>query len=1128
MPPVDSDAKIPCPTPQHLIAELDAFSAILALGEREDTWEKLEKAVIRFAGVTRGGGYKHLALYVEGVGRTGVGMNVAACMLSDRGRLSGVTTELLQTLAPRLGQAFAPLVALYFDPLIRLLGRPNKVYLKRAEKCLQTIISHCQLPSILVELRRGLNDEAATCRRGCAIGFERTTREWEREVFGVKGVERLEDALRKMATDKDPEVRQISKRIWVRYNEVWPERVEDFSAPLTPTIKRYLDIRDAKNPGKSKAPSRPMPPPQAPLSHRPIATISSVSSSSVQQSHKPQHQRVHALTTKAARPNPPTLSQAAEAGPSRRVLSPAKKIEIPSIPALPASPPALTQAPPILSKSISSASLPPEVFALGRHGRSVSHNILSSRSLLESEDPSARQHNPLGKPSRPILPPSFSTTSLPSDPSSSAAKFPARRMAPPARILRPQQLDMTEEADPGDVDPQMLYATPGPNGVLRGATRPERGVGWPKRVLGKAERRVVTAPIPSLAKTPAAREPLLSRSVSDRIKETEIQPDAVPLPPSPSSNGRLGDSPELTKKITNDSPLLPVLVRSQTDRREGREMEMIDPDDGFLDEAEADLRLAMDTPLPREDNVELEVATKADEDGVVELATAVLPSSISANENAGEFPFPETHATAPARDAGKIETVSSQMATIVEAEPDHLPSTETGDAAHNPRVAEATSIAEPPQANVPIVTHEAPSNPRLLLTVPAVKGQSSQVQAVTKGINANVPKQPVQRSSKPPVQLKTSTTVKTAATLPKVDLPPATRKPPIPKVGRAVSVEGRRPFKPTSATSVTTASGSTKATDTRTSASTSDATIVTKVPAPTSAADNKVIAEATKTKDPASAASMPKPASKPPIPKAVPAKPTVKPTAPANTKAPVRHNQAKAQVTLPPVKTEKVKRKPPLPSFRPVSKTASTSTETSSSAAKPLAASTSSIASAAGRVGEHKEVVAKVKGMVAKVRPETIPLPPSPAERAKLSPAHVPPPQSPIASSPRPDEAKASDSPSLRQREFDSTATRFESKASTLPPASDYLDSESDDDALEGVTFKSRLAAEPRRKVLQLDGEQERDLIEFSAPSRPKVSATGTPVKMMGKGETPFKVVDREVLGLRDANTPRKEIRSGV
>lgn len=75
-----------CPTVQNLQAELDALGGLLALGEKEETWEKLEKGLIRFAGITRGGGYKHLPLFVDGIGRKGVGPEVVACASSSCSR----------------------------------------------------------------------------------------------------------------------------------------------------------------------------------------------------------------------------------------------------------------------------------------------------------------------------------------------------------------------------------------------------------------------------------------------------------------------------------------------------------------------------------------------------------------------------------------------------------------------------------------------------------------------------------------------------------------------------------------------------------------------------------------------------------------------------------------------------------------------------------------------------------------------------------------------------------------------------------------------------------------------------------------------------------------------------------
>jgi hypothetical protein len=101
------------------------------------------------------------------------------------------------------------------------------VYLKRTEKCLATIISHCYLPTIILELRKGLYNDAVTCRRGCAVGFERAMKEWQEDIWTEKGVIGVEEGMRKMGTDKDPEVRQTGKRVWKLFMGLWPERVDE-------------------------------------------------------------------------------------------------------------------------------------------------------------------------------------------------------------------------------------------------------------------------------------------------------------------------------------------------------------------------------------------------------------------------------------------------------------------------------------------------------------------------------------------------------------------------------------------------------------------------------------------------------------------------------------------------------------------------------------------------------------------------------------------------------------------------------------------------------------------------------------------------------------------------------------
>ncbi|RXK38126.1 hypothetical protein M231_04587 [Tremella mesenterica] len=573
MPPIDPEGKIPCPTPHNLQAELDALAAVLDLGEKEDTWEKMERAIIRFACVTRGGGYKHLTVFVDGLGRKGLGLKLAACMLSDRGRLSGVSTDLLQTLAPRLATAFAPLVTLYLEPLRQLLGRPNKVFLKRAEKCLATVISHCPLPSILPELFRGLADEAATCRRGCASGIERAMTEWDNDLFGGKSLTILEDAVKRMATDKDPEVRQIGKRVWALYTASWPDRADEFSAPLTPTVRRYLGIPPA---GAGAIPSKAKIPPAArgPALNKSLPLGASASSVTAPlPASRPQPQRVQALAAKPIRTKQPATTnsdvqaQPPLVGPSRRPLDrrpePVTSSSAPSI--------ATLTHPARSTVEVTSSPTRADPLSFKSHGRSISHTILQ-QSVSATTSP-ARDHASLvsyalAGPARPPLVTSASCITLGSS-SNTDVPLPPRRFAPPARILRP----MPTEEEGYTETPDGMLITPSGATVLRNPQRPqqqERWVGLGKRPLGHAQRRVATAPgtvgdvvvvdVASMAKTPGLGNRVLSRR-EKALQEIEVDEGKmliaspvrlaveIPLPSSPLLVSTIDLPPETTNEV---------------------------------------------------------------------------------------------------------------------------------------------------------------------------------------------------------------------------------------------------------------------------------------------------------------------------------------------------------------------------------------------------------------------------------------------------------------------------------------------------------------------------------------------------------------------------------------------------
>ncbi|OCF30647.1 hypothetical protein I316_07695 [Kwoniella heveanensis BCC8398] len=976
-PTIAPDAKIPCTTPQQLRDELDTITWALEPEEKEDTWEKFERAIIRFAAVTRGGGYKMTDMFVEGVGRNGIGAKLAKCMLSDRGRLSGVSTDFLQTMAPRLSLNFKPLVHLYLEPLVQLLGRPNKVFLKRAEKCLLTIITHCQIPTILLELRRGLDDNAATCRKGCSIGLERTIIEWPKEIWSEKGLTVLEESVRKMATDKDPEVRQTGKRVWALFMDIWPERVEGFSAPLTPTVRRYLGVPAVGEApkAKAKASSRPVAPPLRPISA--TSTESSLASSSNQPSHaaphpdvRPQHHRVNALASRPVRVAAPLLLAPApvEAGPSRR-RSPRKDLE--PLPRANEYEPEERSAPPVFARSATTNGDfrrdAPALGALGHHSRSVSHNTLPSSSSHSALHDEYQRYNPLSKPARPLLATSYSVPAESTEPA-----HPSRRFAPPARPVRiPTEEHMT--AGQGD----SIF-----KGPARNPHFPERRPG----PLGQAHRRVVTAPVPSAVEAFSlgkalghARNPSYRRHEEDHIHNQEedhqtpqkgegaheraTESEKAPVP-------GIFASPLPTHVVSMDSPLMPTLMRSTSGDVRVEEEDQND----IIDLQE---EVYPGSPSIGADKTQVDIAAKVQLPESPTQANVDLPEVATCADDSMKEETKTDEQGAPQQEAAVHEESASSEKISDNVERRKL-APEAADVETQPSVASSEDQGPEQDSDSPAeVTHNENSN-----SVPAQSIPSKHASEPVKGASSST-------KSRPPPTAKEATNA--GPSKPKVlstNAPP--RKPPVPSARaagpRTVSASiSRRPFKPTSLTAPTAASAARAASISK--------------PAPAPAVVSKPSVATSTTANPSApsdvTAKVHTGPSKPPIPTAggrarvvsaqiapkpekLEPKPTIKPSIPPNVRpAPTRvvsgpkKPAVTSHIVLPPVKKERVMRKAPLPSFRPTKSNAATT----DNGAASLKASTAS--STGGRAKVKPEMMIKLPDSPAKLAAPDVPLPPS-------------------------------------------------------------------------------------------------------------------------------------------------------
>lgn len=229
----------------------------LYLVETEDSWQKIDGALSKLEAITKSGAYKNEA-FVPLIKEHAA--PIVNSLLSERTKLSGTAADLLTSVAPRLANRFEPLISTFIPPLLQLCARTNKVALVRAKKCLLLIAKHCKLASLLPYLRDAARDKSITLRN---VAVEVTLMLVE-SIENIEKLERrvgdIESIIKSTATDRDPEVRQWSKRMFELYGERFPYRLDEFTAPLTPTTRRYLALKNTdRQPGPSNFSIKPIP-----------------------------------------------------------------------------------------------------------------------------------------------------------------------------------------------------------------------------------------------------------------------------------------------------------------------------------------------------------------------------------------------------------------------------------------------------------------------------------------------------------------------------------------------------------------------------------------------------------------------------------------------------------------------------------------------------------------------------------------------------------------------------------------------------------------------------------------------------------------------------------------------------
>ncbi|KAF8530464.1 clasp N-terminal domain-containing protein, partial [Hysterangium stoloniferum] len=213
--------------------ELSTLSDALSATETEETWDRIERALIRFGAIVKGGGFRYEKELVDGI--KGLAKPINSAMNSERTRLSAAALECLTVIAPRIGLTFDALAPFFISHILRLSNRTNKVYVTRSQASVALIINYCHIPSLISHLLVACKDSKIVTGRVTAVeGILRALNKWDwtQKDIKVKVVD-VEEVIRLTGRDKDAGIRQTSRKVFEAYKILFPERIEEYVFPAS-------------------------------------------------------------------------------------------------------------------------------------------------------------------------------------------------------------------------------------------------------------------------------------------------------------------------------------------------------------------------------------------------------------------------------------------------------------------------------------------------------------------------------------------------------------------------------------------------------------------------------------------------------------------------------------------------------------------------------------------------------------------------------------------------------------------------------------------------------------------------------------------------------------------------------
>ncbi len=149
-------------------------------------------------------------------------------ILTERTRLARSALSLIEEIASNLKVRFSELCDVYLPAVLRLTARANKVYVSSATQCLKTCINEAGLAIWIPYLNMQLSNPSKTLRIASMVCIEAIINSSISEIL-LHYAENIESCIETGVVDPTPEVRDLSRKIFLVYQGLFPDRNEQYT-----------------------------------------------------------------------------------------------------------------------------------------------------------------------------------------------------------------------------------------------------------------------------------------------------------------------------------------------------------------------------------------------------------------------------------------------------------------------------------------------------------------------------------------------------------------------------------------------------------------------------------------------------------------------------------------------------------------------------------------------------------------------------------------------------------------------------------------------------------------------------------------------------------------------------------